>query len=183
MELVSLKRAREENLLFYFTNKYCKNHHISKRYTRDRTCFECCKEKRNTKEYKERASKRASAWRNRNIGYYKIYYETNREKELSRTKDKYERTKEKVLRRQKQYRKDNPEKVKYSSSIQRASKLNRTPSWANLNLIKEIYRNCPKGYHVDHIVPLRGKNVSGLHIPENLQYLTIRENLSKGNKF
>ena len=65
----------------------------------------------------------------------------------------------------------------------RAAKLNRAPSWSDLDKIKEIYENCPDGHHVDHIIPLQGERVSGLHVPENLQYLTISENCSKGNKF
>lgn len=65
----------------------------------------------------------------------------------------------------------------------RASKLQRTPKWCNEEKIKEIYKKCPENMQVDHIIPLQGKLVSGLHVPENLQYLSPEENMIKGNRF
>jgi len=75
----------------------------------------------------------------------------------------------------------------------RASLLNRTPSWlsvSDVQKISSIYNDCvllnKQGtvkYEVDHIVPLQGETVSGLHVPWNLQIIPMFENRSKGNKF
>ena len=59
----------------------------------------------------------------------------------------------------------------------------RTPSWADREKIAEFYKNRPEGHEVDHIIPLNGKKVSGLHIHTNLQYLSIEKNRRKSNKF
>lgn len=63
----------------------------------------------------------------------------------------------------------------------KASKIKATPAWANLGLIKEIYDNCPSGCHVDHIIPLQGKYICGLHVENNLQYLPSKDNVAKNN--
>ena len=76
-----------------------------------------------------------------------------------------------------------PERGKRKNSLNARRLRERTPSWADKEKIFEFYKNCPNGYTVDHIIPLNGKTVSGLHIHTNLQYLTRSENSSKSNKF
>lgn len=71
----------------------------------------------------------------------------------------------------------------YYSRITYLSKLNRTPSWADKKKIKEFYLNRPDGYEVDHIIPLKGKLVSGLHVETNLQYLLKEDNRKKSNQY
>jgi len=83
----------------------------------------------------------------------------------------------------KRWRLKNKDKQNAKSNMEKAAKLQRIPPWADIDAIKEFYLNRPEGYHVDHIIPLRGKTVSGLHTLENLQYLLANENLAKGNKF
>ena len=90
--------------------------------------------------------------------------------------------------REKVYRNSNEPKNRnaykaYHTALRRAYQLKATPLWANLSAIKEIYRTCPQGYHVDHIVPLKGINVCGLHCETNLQHLPALENIRKSNSF
>lgn len=73
-----------------------------------------------------------------------------------------------------------------------ANKIQRTPRWLTqlhfdqIELFYESARELTKEFgfqiDVDHIIPLRGVNVSGLHVPWNLQLLSHDENMSKGNK-
>ncbi len=94
----------------------------------------------------------------------------------------YERNKALCILRAKDWSKANPKVVQANGARRRAAKKHRTPSWADKEEIRKIYVNTPKGMHVDHIVPLCGKNVSGLHVGYNLQYLTPQENYAKNNQ-
>lgn len=69
------------------------------------------------------------------------------------------------------------------SKVRAAMLLQRLPAWADIKAIELFYENRPEGHHVDHIIPLRGKTVSGLHVLENLQYLPAYDNMSKNNNF
>ena len=60
-----------------------------------------------------------------------------------------------------------------------AKKKNQTPDNVDVKELQQFYLNCPKGYEVDHIIPI---SKGGLHCIENLQYLTISENRKKSNK-
>lgn len=82
----------------------------------------------------------------------------------------------------------NPEylaKRRHHEANRRARKLQATPSWLTEEQkqhIKQFYIDCPIGYHVDHIMPLKGANVSGLHVPWNLQWLPGIVNKIKSNR-
>jgi hypothetical protein len=106
------------------------------------------------------------------------------------------------------WRKRNPDKVKTMSNKagkkwaannkalrnaitakRRATLLNQTPQWADLEKIKQFYIEAARltketgiRHEVDHIFPLQGKNVNGLHVHYNLQILTRSKNRSKQNK-
>jgi hypothetical protein len=90
------------------------------------------------------------------------------------------------------YKAENLHKVSAWASKRRANKLQATPPWLTLQdytEIEDLYL-CARmfklytgqEYHVDHIIPLQGKTVCGLHVPWNLQVIPAKENLRKSNK-
>lgn len=108
------------------------------------------------------------------LEYQKEYMDLNREGQRSRCI---------------QYNKENPDVLNAINAKRRSAKLNATIIDSDLDNIKEVYFEAKRlekldgiKRHVDHIVPLQGKNVCGLHVSWNLQILTAEENMSKGNK-
>ena len=80
--------------------------------------------------------------------------------------------------------KNNPGRKTALCRTYQLNKLQRTPPWADLGKINEVYALAAKlKLTVDHVIPLQGKLVSGLHVHTNLQLLTKTENSIKNNKF
>jgi len=143
----------------------------------------------NKEKYKEYQRK----WRAENPEYKRKYYQENKEVVLERARKWQAENKEAVKEYQRKWQKTNPDKMNAIAAKRRASKLQRTPHWLTEDehwLIKEAYalaklREKATGikWHVDHVVPLQGDVVSGLHVPWNLQVIPGSENCGKHNKW
>lgn len=111
------------------------------------------------------------------------------EKGRKQGRDWYAANREKHLALTNAWKKENPEAVRAYTRGRQAAKIRATPSWVDLDEIKPFYAEAVRlerldgvKRHVDHIVPLQGRNVCGLHVPWNLQILTETENCAKGNR-
>jgi len=136
-------------------------------------------------EHPEANKARAAAWRQANPGRARELSIRAREQRKLRWIEFLECERQRYL---KNYQTD-PGKYTAKGAKRRAAKLQATPAWSDLVAIAEIYRQAQQltldtgvNHDVDHIVPLRGKYVWGLHIPINLQVLTSSANKRKLNK-
>jgi len=135
-------------------------------------------------EYRAKENAKANAGYHANrearLAQQKVYREKNAEAISERAKvyqAKYRAEhRDLCLARQKPHWRKNKAK-------RRSAQLQRTPLWADHAAIAFFYECAPAGTHVDHVIPLRGKKVSGLHVAENLQWLPDIDNLRKGNQF
>ena len=122
-----------------------------------------------------------------------LYREANKEKLLELKKVSYQKNKDKNLETKKKYRQSNKAKINHLVALRKKTIKQRTPAWLtdfDKLKIKCMYmvasmltRENKESWHVDHIIPLQGKKVSGLHVPNNLQVMFSKENISKKNKF
>lgn len=94
--------------------------------------------------------------------------------------------KDKVSVRCSKYKKANKYKVNALTAKRRANNLNATPTWLSEEQLKKIqimyFQAANQDLTVDHIIPLQGENVCGLHVPWNLQLLSRSDNSKKGNR-
>lgn len=130
---------------------------------------------------------RSRAWamnnKERNRAVTNAYRAANLERLTRLAAERYAANKEIFAERRRDWIRKNPGMSGFYSRSYMAACLKRTPPWADMKAIRQFYANTPPGYSVDHIVPLRGRLVSGLHVESNLQYLTRSENSKKRNHF
>lgn len=138
-------------------------------------------------ENAERINGKSRLWysenRERQSAYSKIHYENNREYYKALWAIQYRLNKSKCDERMRIWRTENPRKNTAYVRAYNLRKQMRTPAWSERKAILEFYYLCPPGHEVDHIIPLKGRLVSGLHVLGNLQYLTTSENCKKSNYF
>lgn len=127
-------------------------------------------------KYKEKIKAKSRVWsvdnKEQKAQTNKAWYEANKD-----------RTRERMRETAREYHADNPARSAAKTARHRASKALRTPVWADQDAVNFFYECCPVGCDVDHIIPLHGKNISGLHVETNLQWMPTEENQVKSNKF
>jgi len=180
--------AKAQGARHYFTGKPCKHGHIALRETKG-ACVECRK-----LEHQESYASRKE--------YFAEYNRSNKGKENKRKY--YEQNKDEVVAKamsrsaedkrayRKKYDELNPEQRKARCSARRARFKQATPKWLTAEQKKEIrdkyleaqqlIRKTGKRFEVDHMEPILGEDVCGLHVPWNLQILLKEDNLKKSNK-
>lgn len=153
------------------------------------------------KEYaqrnREKAYARVKEWRANNPELWteqtKRYAKKHPEKVVAKTLRWKDKNPERAAEVSKKTREKNKARVVANKAAYRAGKTNRTPAWLSdfdKLKIKCIYsiatmltKENKEPWHVDHVIPLHGKTVSGLHVPSNLWFIRGEENHLKNNKF
>jgi hypothetical protein len=153
-------------------------------YIPGKGCAECKSVARLNRYHRNKAA--GKAWHQKNMQRHLENGRKNYWKNTTERKNKWKEWRknnlEHDLERNRQYAQNNKDVVRRKAAKRRANKKTQTPTWADLNKINCIYRNCPEKHHVDHIYPLKSDYLCGLHVETNLQILTEIENISKGNR-
>jgi 5-methylcytosine-specific restriction endonuclease McrA len=180
--------AKAAGAKYYFTGEPCKHGHIAPRKTKG-ACVECLKV-----EWQEAADKRAEYFRQYNKAEEvkerkHAWYQENREQVIQSAA-----TRPLQIKRvyQAAWKERNTVWVRADTKARRRKHRDATPKWLSQKQkseIRQLYQiaitmtqTTGEQYVVDHIVPLRGESVCGLHVPWNLRVITQDENLKKSNK-
>jgi hypothetical protein len=144
-----------------------------------------CKSLRNKARYQ--------ANRDEILAQVKAWRKANPDKVKAISKDWYEANKDRHKANTKGWKKTNSGVAASHTAKRRNAKIQRTPPWLSKEQYAEIEKYYAEAmrltqtlgelYTVDHIIPLQGKTVSGLHVPWNLQVMKGSENFQKNNKF
>jgi ribonuclease HII len=131
--------------------------------------------------------------RERLIAYKKAWVLENAEKVKIDGKNRYQNKKEEIKQYVAKYKKLNPAIANANKAKRKSAKKLRTPMWltdidyeriANeYKLASILTKLTSEPWHVDHVIPLQGKIVSGFHVPANLKAIRGSENCSKQNQF
>ena len=209
--IITRAQAKEKGLKRYFTGKPCeKGGHLSERHTQKGNCIACMSdrfqslktnpefvEKRRIQSAKDSKSANRKQWKAKNaetLYIYKLIYDlANKDALVAQQKQYREKNRDAILLRKKEWTSKNMWRFTPHTAKRRAAKLKRMPCWLTEEdkiQIKNIYKEAAIRtketgikWHVDHIIPLQGETVSGLHIPSNLRVITAHENRSKHNKW
>jgi hypothetical protein len=197
--MISRSTAIQNNKPRYF-GKVCLNHPDlnGERYTASYGCIKCNLEavKKNQAKDRDLVHSRNKQYREKNPEKIRQMHQDWREKNVvydAKRKRQYRlNNAQKVSAAYKEYYKTNYTRMLAKRNKQHADKLKRTPAWLtadDLWMIEQAYdlsalRTKLLGFawHVDHIIPLRGKLVSGFHTPYNLQVIPAVDNLRKSNQ-
>ena len=105
-------------------------------------------------------------------------------------KQYYIDNKEKTLVQSREWATKNAHKKREHRANRRAFLMKATPCWANKDAISALYKEAEAiskfaniKFEVDHIIPLRGKNVCGLHVEDNLRIISMKENRQKAYRY
>jgi len=194
-KITTRAEARARGLKQYFTGRPCKHGHVAPRQVVNSTCTACSNERRNKRYYDnhdaEKAYKRDHYVKNRE--YYAIQaakrYAENLEARRQANRLYAAKNRESSRERALRWQRENRARYNANMASRRARVRSAQPEWADKQEIAKIYSQAKLAeavtglkYHVDHIIPLQGKNVCGLHVPWNLQILEATDNLVKGNR-
>lgn len=171
----------------------CERTYTNARYIKRREQQLAYKKKHyNPKAKKEYNTKYSEEHRDELVKNSKNYYYKNKEKLLVQKRQYNINNKIEILKKKAIYQKKNKALINAYMSKRRFCKINATPKWLTSeheNQILSLYKTASKltketgvKYEVDHIIPIKGKTVTGLHVPWNLQVITKIENIKKGNR-